>query len=132
MTKVEKRILEMLKDPKFSPYGNAGPRPGGSGPLLAKNDERTVPMSLAARDSGPEDRFTVSSLPQVHLETDVELLKLLADAGIVYGRFSGPWLLARTMNVDETTPMVKSDTPLLDMDVANAICGQVAVAASKL
>ncbi len=28
--KVEKRILEMLKDPKFSPYGNAIPT-GGSG-----------------------------------------------------------------------------------------------------
>ena len=46
--KVEKRILEMLKDPKFSPYGNAIPGLEDLGHTSEKNDERTVPMSLAA------------------------------------------------------------------------------------
>ena len=58
--KVEKRILQMLNEPKFSPYGNAIPGLEELGIESEKNDERTVPMSLAARDSGPEDRFTIS------------------------------------------------------------------------
>ena len=62
--KVEKRILQMLHEPKFSPYGNAIPGLEELGIESEKNDERTVPMSLAARDSGPEDRFTISRFPE--------------------------------------------------------------------
>ena len=51
------------KDPKFSPYGNAIPGLEDLGHTSEKNDERTVPMSLAARDSSPEDRFTILVSP---------------------------------------------------------------------
>ena len=46
---VEKRILAMLNNPKFSPYGNAIPGLEELGVESEHNDERTVPMS----DCGP-------------------------------------------------------------------------------
>ena len=104
---VEKRILAMLNNPKFSPYGNAIPGLEELGVESEHNDERTVPMSIAARDSGPEDRFTV------------ELLKLLADAGISFGA-SVSVIAGKDDDV-----IVRADgeeTSLsLDEDVANAI-----------
>ena len=116
--KVEKRILEMLKDPKFSPYGNAIPGLEDLGHASEKNDERTVPMSLAARDSGPEDRFTISRFPE-SIQTDVELLKLLADAGIVYG--ASVSVVAGQDDDVIVHADGEEDTLSLDMDVANAI-----------
>jgi len=116
--KVEKRILEMLKDPKFSPYGNAIPGLEDLGHSSEKNDERTVPMSLAARDSGPEDRFTISRFPE-SIQTDVELLKLLADAGIVYG--ASVSVVAGQDDDVIVHADGEEDTLSLDMDVANAI-----------
>ena len=116
--KVEKRILEMLKDPKFSPYGNAIPGLEDLGHTSEKNDERTVPMSLAARDSSPEDRFTISRFPE-SIQTDVELLKLLADVGIVYGASVS---VVAGQNDDVIVHADgEEDTLSLDMDVANAI-----------
>ncbi|WP_237200084.1 metal-dependent transcriptional regulator [Rothia nasimurium] len=82
--RVERRLLELLNDPKFSPYGNAIPGLEEIGGESESNDMRTVTMSIAARDSEETDRFTVSRLPE-YLQTDVELLKSLGDAGIVYG-----------------------------------------------
>ena len=64
--KVEKRILEMLKDPKFSPYGNAIPGLEDLGHSSEKNDERTVPHvpgGTRLRSRGP---FHYFSLPRVH------------------------------------------------------------------
>jgi len=113
--KVEKRILEMLKDPKFSPYGNAIPGLEDLGHSSEKNDERTVPMSLAARDSGPEDRFTISRFPE-SIQTDVELL---ADAGIVYG--ASVSVVAGQDDDVIVHADGEEDTLSLDMDVANAI-----------
>ena len=116
--KVEKRILQMLNEPKFSPYGNAIPGLEELGIVSEKNDERTVPMSLAARDSGPEDRFTISRFPE-SIQTDVELLKLLADAGIVYGASVS---VVAGQNDDVIVHADgEDDTLSLDMDVANAI-----------
>ena len=116
--KVEKRILQMLHEPKFSPYGNAIPGLEELGIESEKNDERTVPMSLAARDSGPEDRFTISRFPE-SIQTDVELLKLLADAGIVYGASVS---VVAGQNDDVIVHADgEDDTLSLDMDVANAI-----------
>lgn len=116
--KVEKRILDMLKDPKFSPYGNAIPGLEELGQTSEKNDERTVPMSLAARDSGPEDRFTISRFPE-SIQTDVDLLKLLADAGIVYG--ASVSVIAGKDDDVIVHADGEDDTLSLDMDVANAI-----------
>ena len=116
--KVEKRILQMLNEPKFSPYGNAIPGLEELGIVSEKNDERTVPMSLAARDSGPEDRFTISRFPE-SIQTDVELLKLLADAGIVYGASVS---VVAGQNDDVIVHADgEDDTLSLDMDVAHAI-----------
>ena len=98
--KVEKRILEDL------------------GHVSETNDERTVPMSLAARDSGPEDRFTISRFPE-SIQTDVELLKLLADAGIVYG--ASVSVIAGQNDDVIVHADGEEDTLSLDMDVANAI-----------
>jgi len=77
-----------------------------------------VPMSLAARDSGPEDRFTISRFPE-SIQTDIELLKLLADAGIVYGASVS---VVAGQNDDVIVHADgEEDTLSLDMDVANAI-----------
>lgn len=82
--RVERRLLELLKNPKFSPYGNAIPGLEELGATSEQNDGRTVSMAIAARDSREEDRFTVSRLPEF-VQTDVDLLRSLGDAGIVYG-----------------------------------------------
>lgn len=82
--RVERRLLEILNEPKFSPYGNAIPGLEELGAESEQNDVRTVSMAVVAQDSGPEDRFTVTRFPE-SIQTDVELLKELGDAGIVYG-----------------------------------------------
>ncbi|MDO5749826.1 MAG: metal-dependent transcriptional regulator [Rothia sp. (in: high G+C Gram-positive bacteria)] len=116
--RVEKRILGMLNTPKFSPYGNAIPGLEELGVESAHNDERTVSMSIVARDSRPEDRFTISRFPE-SIQTDIELLKLLADAGIVYGATVS--VVAGTED-DVIVRADGEDTALsLDNDVANAI-----------
>lgn len=82
--RVERRLLEILNEPKFSPYGNAIPGLEELGAESEQNDARTVSMAVAAQDSGPEDRFTVTRFPE-SIQTDMELLRELGDAGIVYG-----------------------------------------------
>ena len=115
---VEKRILAMLNNPKFSPYGNAIPGLEELGVESEHNDERTVPMSIAARDSGPEDRFTVSRFPE-SIQTDIELLKLLADAGISFGASVS---VVAGKDDDVIVRADGEETSLsLDEDVANAI-----------
>ena len=115
---VEKRILAMLNNPKFSPYGNAIPGLEELGVESEHNDERTVPMSIAARDSGPEDRFTVSRFPE-SIQTDIELLKLLADAGISFGASVS---VIAGKDDDVIVHADGEETSLsLDEDVANAI-----------
>lgn len=82
--RVEKRLLQLLHDPKFSPYGNAIPGLEELGGQSESDDQRTVSMTIAARDSSPEDRFTVTRFPE-SLQTDIDLLKILGDAGILAG-----------------------------------------------
>lgn len=82
--RVERRLLKILNGPKFSPYGNAIPGLEELGAESVENDQRTVSMAIVAQDSGPDDRFTVTRFPEV-IQTDVDLLKELGDAGIVYG-----------------------------------------------
>ena len=115
---VERRILDMLNQPKFSPYGNAIPGLEELGIDSEKNDERTVPMALAARESGPEDRFTISRFPE-SIQTDIDLLKVLADAGITFGAS------VSVVGGDNNDVIVRADgedaSISLDLDVANAI-----------
>lgn len=82
--RVEKRLLELLNQPKFSPYGNAIPGLEELGAVSEQDDQRTVSMTIAARDSSEDDRFTLTRLPE-SLQTDAHLLKRLADAGIIAG-----------------------------------------------
>ncbi|MFW0154764.1 iron dependent repressor, metal binding and dimerization domain protein [Rothia sp. P6271] len=82
--RVERRLVELLNNPKFSPYGNAIPGLEELGAKSENNDERTVSMSIAAKDSRVEDRFTISRFPEF-IQTDVELMSCLGDAGIIYG-----------------------------------------------
>lgn len=82
--RVERRLLELLDSPKFSPYGNAIPGLEELGDVSEHNDTRTVSMAIAAKDSSEEDRFTVSRLPEF-VQTDIDLLSKLSDAGIIYG-----------------------------------------------
>lgn len=82
--RVERRLLELLNNPKFSPYGNAIPGLEQLGAESEQNDRRTVTMSIAGKDSSEADRFTISRLPEF-LQTDIDLLKVLGEAGIVYG-----------------------------------------------
>lgn len=82
--RVEKRLLKLLKEPKYSPYGNAIPGLEEFGQVSEQDDQRTVSMMIAAKDSSPEDRFTVSRFPE-SIQTDASLLKLMSDAGIIAG-----------------------------------------------
>lgn len=82
--RVERRLLEILNEPKFSPYGNAIPGLEELGAESEANDRRTVSMAVAAQDSGPEDRFVVTRFPE-SVQTDTGLLRQLGDAGIVFG-----------------------------------------------
>lgn len=82
--RVEERLLKLLGEPKYSPYGNAIPGLEEFGQTSETDDQRTVSMTIAAKDSSPEDRFTVSRFPEL-IQTDIALLKLMADAGIVAG-----------------------------------------------
>mgnify|MGYP003082551007 FL=1 len=75
-------------------------------------------MALAARDSGPEDRFTISRFPE-SIQTDIDLLKVLADAGITFGAS------VSVVGGDNNDVIVRADgedaSISLDLDVANAI-----------
>ncbi len=82
--RVERRLLELLDNPKYSPYGNAIPGLEDLGDSSERNDTRTVSMTIAAKDSDEDDRFTISRLSEF-VQTDMELLGKLAAAGIVYG-----------------------------------------------
>lgn len=82
--RVERRLMELLDSPKYSPYGNAIPGLEELGQASAANDERTVSMTIAAKDSAEEDRFTISRLPEF-VQTDMDLLGELTDAGIIFG-----------------------------------------------
>ncbi|MBM7052029.1 MULTISPECIES: metal-dependent transcriptional regulator [unclassified Rothia (in: high G+C Gram-positive bacteria)] len=82
--RVERRLLELLDNPKFSPYGNAIPGLEELGDVSEVNDSRTVSMAIAAKDSSESDLFVVSRLPEF-VQTDIDLLGKLTDAGIVYG-----------------------------------------------
>lgn len=82
--RVERRLLELLDNPKYSPYGNAIPGLEDLGDSSEHNDARTVSMTIAAKDSEEDDRFTVSRLSEF-VQTDIDLLSKLADAGVVYG-----------------------------------------------
>ena len=82
--RVERRLLELLDNPKYSPYGNAIPGLEDLGDSSERNDTRTVSMTIAAKDSDEDDRFTISRLSEF-VQTDMDLLGKLAAAGIVYG-----------------------------------------------
>ncbi len=116
--RVERRLLQVLDNPKFSPYGNAIPGLEELGVAGESNDPRTVSMAIAAQDSGPQDRFTVSRLPEV-VQTDVNLLRKLGEAGILFG--------ARVSVLDDGDGYVlvaaeSHDSPLrLSAEVAKAI-----------
>lgn len=116
--RVERRLLEILNEPKFSPYGNAIPGLEELGAESEQNDARTVSMAVAAQDSGPEDRFTVTRFPE-SIQTDMELLKELGDAGIVYGA------TVSVVSVADGEVRVEADgedAPLrLSADVAQAV-----------
>lgn len=82
--RVELRLMELLDNPRFSPYGNAIPGLEELGVDSADNDRRTVSMAIAAKDSDVDDRFVISRFPE-SIQTDTELMKQLGDAGIVFG-----------------------------------------------
>lgn len=82
--RVERRLLELLDNPRFSPYGNAIPGLEELGVDSEDNDRRTVSMAIAAQDSDADDRFVISRFPE-SIQTDIDLMKQLGDAKIVFG-----------------------------------------------
>ncbi|WP_129360796.1 MULTISPECIES: metal-dependent transcriptional regulator [Micrococcaceae] len=82
--RVERRLVELLNSPKFSPYGNAIPGLEELGVTSERDDPKTVTLTIAAKDSSEEDRFTVARFPEV-LQSDVEIMKVLGRAGLRQG-----------------------------------------------
>lgn len=82
--RVERRLVTILNNPQFSPYGNAIPGLEEVGGESVQDDQRTVSAAIAAQDAGEEDRFTVMRFPE-SLQTDSELMVQLGEAGIVHG-----------------------------------------------
>lgn len=79
--RVERRLVELLNSPKFSPYGTAIPGLAALGVTSEKNDPKTVTLFIASQDSGEEDPFTVDRFPE-SIQTDLETLRQLEQAGI--------------------------------------------------
>lgn len=79
--RVERRLVELLNSPKYSPYGNAIPGLEVLGLSSEANDPKTVPVSIAAQDAEETDRFTVARLPET-IQTDIDLLQQFSQAGI--------------------------------------------------
>lgn len=86
--RVERRLVELLNSPKFSPYGNAIPGLEELGVTSEKDDPKTVTLTIAAKDSSDEDRFTIARFPEV-LQADVDIMKVLGRAGLRQGSVVG-------------------------------------------
>lgn len=82
--RVERRLVELLNSPKYSPYGNAIPGLEELGITSERDDPKTVTLSIAAKDSSPEDRFTLARFPEV-LQADIDVMKVLGRAGMERG-----------------------------------------------
>ena len=82
--RVEQRLLELLNQPKYSPYGNAIPGLEKFGLTSESDDPKTVTMEIAARDAEPEHRFCIARFPEV-VQTDIDFLEQLSAAGLVHG-----------------------------------------------
>lgn len=82
--RVERRLMALLDEPRYSPYGT--PIPGMDaigGPQVG--DERFKGMNLL--DAATQDReatFTVRLLPEV-IQADQELIETLSSAGVLNG-----------------------------------------------
>lgn len=82
--RVERRLMALLDEPRYSPYGT--PIPGMDaigGPQVG--DERFKGMNLL--DAAAQDReatFTVRLLPEV-IQADQELIETLSSAGVLNG-----------------------------------------------
>ncbi|WP_129659382.1 metal-dependent transcriptional regulator [Rothia halotolerans] len=82
--RVERRLVELLNSPKFSPYGNAIPGLETLGISSERDDPKTVTLFIASEDAGPEDPFTLARFPEV-VQKDVEFMYELTQAGIAPG-----------------------------------------------
>jgi DtxR family Mn-dependent transcriptional regulator len=82
--RVERRLVELLNSPKFSPYGNAIPGLETLGISSERDDPKTVTLFIASEDAEPEDPFTLARFPEV-VQKDVEFMYELTQAGIVPG-----------------------------------------------
>ena len=82
--RVEQRLLDLLNNPRFSPYGNAIPGLEKFGLTSESDDPKTVTMDIAARDAEPQHRFSIARFPEV-VQTDIEFLERLSAAGLVHG-----------------------------------------------
>ncbi|MCP3426412.1 MarR family transcriptional regulator [Rothia sp. AR01] len=82
--RVERRLVELLNSPKFSPYGNAIPGLETLGISSERDDPKTVTLFIAAQDAGVEDPFVLARFPEV-VQKDVEFMYELSQAGIVPG-----------------------------------------------
>ncbi|MCJ8505179.1 FeoA domain-containing protein [Kocuria flava] len=80
---VERRIVDLLEGPRFSPYGTPIPGLAGLGieDAPAPGPERTL-LDAARQDPGAP--HTVALLPEV-VQADAELLRLLSDTGLLTG-----------------------------------------------
>ncbi|HST71208.1 MULTISPECIES: metal-dependent transcriptional regulator [Kocuria] len=80
---VERRLVDLLHSPRYSPYGTPIPGLGALGV-----DEQPVPgphrTLLEAARSAPEAVHTIALLPEF-VQADTALLRLLSDVGILTG-----------------------------------------------
>jgi DtxR family Mn-dependent transcriptional regulator len=80
---VERRLVDLLHGPRYSPYGT--PIPGLSGLGLEEEPAAAGHLSLldAARNA-PDAVHTVALLPEV-VQADAPLLRVLSDVGVLTG-----------------------------------------------
>lgn len=82
--RVERRLVQLLNSPKYSPYGNAIPGLEVLGLTSEQDDPKTVTLFIASQDAEDDDWFTLARFPE-SVQTDVELLGQLSAAGILQG-----------------------------------------------
>ncbi|RKQ34066.1 metal-dependent transcriptional regulator [Kocuria tytonis] len=114
--RVERRLVDLLGDPKVSPYGT--PIPGREDGTRTTTAEVFGGLTLSDAAAGPAgEQYTVRLLPEV-VQADPELIEMLSSAGIL----TGSRITAEVNPGDEHRVLVTNLTTgvSLDLDAATA------------
>ena len=79
---VERRLVDLLHSPRYSPYGT--PIPGLAALGVEESPAAAHPSLLDAARHDPDGSHTVALLPEV-VQADADLLGVLSDVGVLTG-----------------------------------------------